>query len=140
MAIRSLFGLCLVLLLAWAASCSNAITRGPTAEAPPELKENKPIGHIEQDDQAALRGWAKMQENDCPSCHALERKSVGPSYAAIAEKYKPTDAVVKMLAQRIITGSVGTWGEIPMTPHPELSTEDAEQMVKFVFTIKNRYS
>lgn len=136
MVLRSLCWLCLVLLLAWVASCSSAITQRPTAEATPELKENKPIGHTEQDDQAALRGWAKMQENDCPSCHALERKSVGPSYTAIASRYEATDEVVKLLAERIVSGSVGTWGEIPMTGHPELSTEDAEQMVKFVFTLK----
>lgn len=136
MALRSLCGLCLVLLLICAASCSSTITRGPTAESAAELEEDKPRGRTEQDDQAALRGWAKIQENDCPSCHAIERKSVGPSYTAIASKYEATDAVVKLLAERIVSGSVGAWGEIPMTGHPELSTEDAEQMVKFVFTLK----
>ena len=88
-------------------------------------------------DQAAVIGWAKIQENDCPSCHALERKNVGPSYAAIAAKYEATDGTVAMLAERILSGSVGEWGEIPMTAHPELSQEEAEQMVKFVFTLKN---
>jgi len=136
MPLKLLAGLCLILLSAWAVSCSSAVTRRTVAEGPVQLEEDKRTAPKAQDDPAALKGWAKIQESDCPSCHALERKSVGPSYAAIAEKYKPTDAVVKMLAQRIITGSVGTWGEIPMTPHPELSTEDAEQMVKFVFTLK----
>ena len=137
MAVRSLFGLGLLFLLAWVASCSSAITRRTAAEAPAELEADKQTVLIEQDDQVSLRGWAKIQENDCPSCHALERKSVGPSYTAIAARYEATDVVVKMLAERIILGSVGTWGEIPMTAHPELSKEDAEQMVKFVFTIKN---
>jgi cytochrome c len=133
---RSILGLGLILLSAWAVSCSSALTRRAAVEAPAQHREDGPGELGVRDDQAALRGMAKIQESDCTSCHALERKSVGPSYAAIAEKYEPTDAVVKMLAHRIISGSTGAWGEIPMTPHPELSTEDAEQMVKFVFTLK----
>lgn len=140
MAVRTLFGLGLIFLLACAASCSDAVTRRTAAGVSAELEEDKKTVQIEQDDQVALRGWAKIQENDCPSCHSLERKSVGPSYTAIVAKYEATDVVVKMLAERIIMGSVGAWGEIPMPAHPGLSKEDAEQMVKFVFTIKNKYS
>jgi cytochrome c len=133
---KSLWWLGLVLLLLWVASCSSFSRKAATGGTV-QLEDDKQTGLDKQDGDAALRGWAKIQENDCPSCHARERKSVGPSYAAIAEKYEATDAVVKMLAGRIISGSVGTWGEIPMTGHPELSKQDAEQMVKFVFTIKN---
>lgn len=136
MPLKFLFWLGLILLSAWAVSCSSALTRRAVVEGPAQHREDGPAELGVRDDQAALRGMAKIQENDCASCHALERRSVGPSYAAIAEKYEPTDAVVKMLAHRIISGSTGAWGEIPMTPHPELSTEDAEQMVKFVFTLK----
>lgn len=132
---KFLFGLGLLLLSAWALSCSAVLSRRTVVEESAQLKE-EPAALTVVDDQAALKGLAKIQENDCPSCHALERKSVGPSYAAIASEYEATDAVVKLLADRIITGSVGAWGEIPMTPHPELSAEDAELMVKFVFTLK----
>jgi len=130
------FWLGLLLLSAWVVSCGSAVTRRAVAEGPAPHRADGLTELAVRDDQTALRGMAKIQENDCASCHALEPKSVGPSYAAIAEKYAPTDAVVKMLAERVISGSVGTWGEIPMTPHPELSAEDAELMVKFVFTLK----
>jgi len=133
---KFLFGLGLLLLSAWVLSCSTVLSRRTGVQESAQLKEDEPETRTVVDDQAALKGLAKIQENDCPSCHALERKSVGPSYAAIASEYEATDAVVKLLADRIITGSVGAWGEIPMTPHPELSAEDAELMVKFVFTLK----
>lgn len=133
---KSLLRLGLVLLLTWVASCSSSFSRKAATGGAVQLEDDKQTGLDRQDGDAALRGWAKIQENDCPSCHARERKSVGPSYAAIAEKYEATDAVVKLLAERVISGSVGTWGEIPMTGHLELSKQDAEQMVKFVFTLK----
>ncbi len=30
----------------------------------------------------------------------------------------------------------GVWGQVPMAPHPALSEEDAETMVKYVLIIK----
>lgn len=121
----------LILLAGLACSCSNAITGKSVAIVPGPSEEGTGRG-----EQEYLKALAKIQENDCPSCHAWERKSVGPSYSEVAAKYEQTDEAVEMLAERIISGSVGVWGKIPMTAHPELSREDAEQMVKFVFTLK----
>jgi cytochrome c len=67
----------------------------------------------------------------------VERKIVGPSYSEVASKYESTEENHKLLAERVIAGSVGVWGEIPMVPHPSLSQEDAEQMVKYVLMLKN---
>ena len=64
-----------------------------------------------------------------------DRKSVGPSYLEIASKYEATDENIKVLATRIITGSVGIWGEIPMTSHSSLSRQDAEQMVNYILLL-----
>ena len=66
----------------------------------------------------------------------LERKIVGPSYADVAAKYESTDENVELLAGRVIAGSVGTWGEIPMPAHPTLSEEDAKDLAKFVLLLK----
>jgi cytochrome c len=43
-----------------------------------------------------------------------------------------------MLADKIIKGGAGVWGQIPMTPHPNLSKQDAEQIVKYVLLLKNK--
>jgi cytochrome c len=66
----------------------------------------------------------------------VERKIVGPSYSEVASKYEATEENYKLLAERVIAGSVGIWGEIPMVPHPSLSQENAEQMIKYVLLLK----
>jgi cytochrome c len=54
----------------------------------------------------------------------------------VAKKYPSTPANVKMLAEKIIKGGTGVWGEIPMTPHPAVSQEDAEAMVTYILSMK----
>jgi cytochrome c len=61
---------------------------------------------------------------------------VGPSYAEVAAKYENTPENVTMLAGKIINGGKGVWGEIPMTAHPQINQQDAEEMVKYIFTLK----
>jgi cytochrome c len=41
-----------------------------------------------------------------------------------------------MLAEKIIKGGKGNWGDVMMTPHANVSQEDAEAMVKYIFTLK----
>jgi|GEM_PF-1111718 len=76
--------------------------------------------------------------SDCPTCHKVDETLTGPSYADIARKYNydSSDKVVRMLAERVIKGSVGVWGKVPAVPHPGLSTADAEQMVKYILSLK----
>ena len=39
---------------------------------------------------------------------------------------------VSLLAEKVINGGVGVWGEVPMPAHPGLSEEDAKDMVRYV--------
>lgn len=89
-----------------------------------------------QDDPIYIKGLAKLKASDCTSCHMVERKIVGPSYADVAAKYETTDENITMLAEKVIAGGVGVWGEIPMPPHPALSLEDAKDMVAYVLLLK----
>ncbi|UOR05086.1 c-type cytochrome [Hymenobacter aerilatus] len=85
----------------------------------------------------AVAAGAKLIEgSDCTSCHRQDMKLVGPAYAAVAEKYEATDANVSMLAKKVINGGKGNWGEIPMTPHPNLSEKDSEAMVRYILSLK----
>ncbi len=43
-----------------------------------------------------------------------------------------TRANVSMLADKIINGGSGVWGQIPMTAHSDVSKADAEKMAKGV--------
>jgi len=81
-------------------------------------------------------GKQLISKSDCMSCHADKSKIIGPSYLDVANKYEASPENITLLAGRIIKGGQGVWGEIPMTPHPQLSQQDAEEMVKYILTIK----
>lgn len=89
-----------------------------------------------KDDPIYIKGLEKLKTSDCTSCHMVERKIVGPSYADVAAKYESTEENVTMLAQKVIAGGVGVWGEVPMPAHPGLSEEDAKDMIRYVLLLK----
>ena len=68
------------------------------------------------------------------TCHKDDVRVVGPSYQEVADKY--TDGDLDMLADKIIEGGKGNWGEIPMTPHAGMSKENAKKMVEYIMTLK----
>lgn len=80
------------------------------------------------------KGADLIAASDCLACHKTDSKVVGPSYKDVALKY--TTADIAMLAQTIIKGGSGNWGEVPMTPHPTLSEADATEMVKYILSLK----
>lgn len=68
-------------------------------------------------------------DQDCNVCHRIGTRLVGPSFREVAARYQASDANIALLADRVIKGGNGPWGETPMTPHPALSTEQAREMV-----------
>lgn len=74
--------------------------------------------------------------SDCLGCHKEDVKLVGPAYKDVAAKYPDTDATITMLANRVIKGGVGHWGQIPMSAHPALSLSDAREMTKYILSLK----
>lgn len=85
-------------------------------------------------DASKHEGLKLIEGTDCLTCHTIDSKLIGPSYQEVAAKY--TDADLDMLAQKIIDGGKGNWGEIPMAPHEGLSKENAKQMVKYILSLK----
>lgn len=85
-------------------------------------------------DNSLEAGLALIEGNDCRTCHQNDTKVIGPSYKEVAEKYTEED--INVLVSHIIDGSVGIWGEIPMTPHLDLSEEDARLMVKYILSLE----
>ena len=89
-----------------------------------------------KDNPLYIKGLEKVKGSDCTGCHQVERKLIGPSYADVAAKYENTEENVTMLAQKVIAGGVGVWGEIPMAAHPNLTEEDAKDMVRYVLLLR----
>ena len=84
----------------------------------------------------ADKGLELVGKSDCLTCHKVEDKLVGPSYREVAQKYPVDDSTISYLAGKIITGGAGVWGQVPMTPHPQISKEDAALMAKYVLSLK----
>ncbi|TWI83166.1 cytochrome c [Lacibacter cauensis] len=82
------------------------------------------------------KGLALVAGSDCLTCHKVDEKVIGPSYRDVANKYENTEANVKMLAEKVIKGGTGVWGEVAMTAHPTVTQADAEQMVKYILLLK----
>lgn len=62
------------------------------------------------------------------------KKSIGPSYLDVANRYKNKAGAVDMLAQKVIKGGSGVWGEHGMSAHPQLSVADSRAIVEFIMT------
>ena len=74
--------------------------------------------------------------SDCVACHKINEKLIGPAYQAVAERYEPNDTTITYLANKIIKGGAGNWGDIPMTPHPQFSQEEAEKMARYILSLE----
>jgi cytochrome c len=85
---------------------------------------------------ATLPGEKLIAMADCVGCHNKDQKVIGPAYVDIAAKYPSNDENISHLADVVIAGSKGTWGDLPMTPHPNLSKDDAKQMVTWILSLK----
>ncbi|RAJ10739.1 cytochrome c [Chitinophaga skermanii] len=77
-------------------------------------------------------GEELMNGSDCKTCHKPDTKLVGPSFKDIAAKYPLNDENVKMLADKIINGGSGNWGETPMAPHSNFTENDGKEIAKHI--------
>ncbi|MFZ4700619.1 MAG: c-type cytochrome [Candidatus Methylumidiphilus sp.] len=73
-----------------------------------------------------------LDQNACLSCHAIDKKLVGPSYRDIAARYKDDPKAMDKLAEFIAKGGSGRWGDIPMPPFPALKPEELKSLAGFV--------
>jgi cytochrome c len=114
------------------AATSSPAAAGKTAAAPAPAAEKTAKAEAPK----AGPGEALIKKSDCLACHNAKVKIVGPSYASVAAKYPATPANIDKLANKIIAGGAGSWGEVPMSPHPALSIGDAKEMVKYILSLK----
>ena len=81
------------------------------------------------------QGSSLVDASDCKTCHHPTNKLIGPAHAEVAKKYEFTQANVDYLSDKIINGGSGVWGEIPMTPHVDVTPEDAKKMAMYVLSL-----
>jgi cytochrome c len=77
-----------------------------------------------------------LKKHACLSCHAVDKKLVGPSYKDVAAKYRGQKDVEATLAGKIKKGGQGVWGQIPMPPNPNVSDADMKVLVGYILSVK----
>ncbi len=78
---------------------------------------------------------ALAKAKNCMSCHAVDKKLVGPAYKEVAAKYKGDKGAVEKLAAKVKAGGKGVWGEIPMPPN-NVTDDEAKKLVSWVLSQK----
>ncbi|HZU90677.1 MAG TPA: c-type cytochrome, partial [Stellaceae bacterium] len=74
--------------------------------------------------------------SDCFSCHAVDRKIIGPAFTDVAKKYAGKPDAAHTLITAVKGGHVGTWGNVPMPPHPQLTDAQIATVVAWILSLK----
>ena len=80
----------------------------------------------------ALASRALAEKNACLSCHAVDRKVIGPAYQDVAKKYAGQKDAEATLAKNIKAGGAGKWGPVPMPAQAALSDADAHKLAAWI--------
>jgi len=84
-----------------------------------------------------LAGKNLMLSLDCKGCHKVDIKSVGPAFIDVSKRYQKNPQATATLAEKIIHGGSGNWGDVPMAAHPNLKESDAAQIVSWILSLAN---
>lgn len=77
-------------------------------------------------------GLNLAKQNACVACHGVSNKIVGPGFTDIAAKYKGDAAAQAALSAKVRTGTIGTWGQIPMPAQANVKDEDIKTIVGWI--------
>ena len=81
-------------------------------------------------DAAAAKALAT--KSACLSCHAADKKVVGPAYKDVAAKHKGQADAVAVVAARIKSGGSGMYGPVPMPAQPNLKDDELKLLAAWV--------
>ena len=79
-----------------------------------------------------------QQKYGCTSCHALDRKLVGPAFQEVAEKYRGNQNAEAVLMAKVRSGGAGVWGPLAMPPNGSVPDEDLRQMIRTILATPAR--
>jgi len=75
------------------------------------------------------------QSKHCIACHQLEKRMIGPPFAAIAQRFRGESVAIPHLATRIREGSRGAWGAIGMPRQDGVNQQEAEQLAAWILSL-----
>jgi cytochrome c len=103
----------------------------------PKVSSNEAVlGHQQLSDFNL--GKSIIAGSDCKACHQMDKKSVGPAFMEISRRYRGEKNEIPRLANKIITGGGGVWGDHAMNAHPQLSYEETTEIVKYLYSLSEK--
>jgi cytochrome c len=84
----------------------------------------------------AFADQALATSKNCMTCHAVDKKLVGPAYKDVAAKYASDKSAVDKLAAKILKGGAGVWGAVPMPANSQVNEAEAKKLATWVLTLK----
>ncbi|HEY3598586.1 MAG TPA: c-type cytochrome [Paraburkholderia sp.] len=82
------------------------------------------------------QGLALAQQENCMSCHSVSRQFMGPSLHDVAARYASRSDAAQYLARKILEGSAGVWGPVPMPANTQLNPDEAASLAGWILTLK----
>ncbi len=83
---------------------------------------------------SAMANADLAKSKNCMTCHAVEKKVVGPAFKDVAEKYAGQKDAEAKLVKKVIRGGSGSWGAIPMPANTQLSEAAAHTLVQWILS------
>jgi cytochrome c len=110
---------------------SKTATQKTVQKSPQKAAPKAPFATAQEIEEGKLL----IPKLDCFACHKVNEKQIGPAYVDVAKKYPQADSTVALLVNKILHGGSGTWGQLPMAPHPNLPADDAKKIVKYILSL-----
>lgn len=77
-------------------------------------------------------GLLYITKSTCLGCHQFKAKAVGPSFAAIANRFPAGQTTSDTLSQHIRAGSTGVWGGDSMPPQEQFTEDQVHAIVQWI--------
>lgn len=84
----------------------------------------------------ALADEALARKKNCMACHTVEKKIVGPAYKEVARKYAGQKDAEVRLAEKILKGGKGSWGDVPMPPNATVKPDEAARLARWILDLR----
>ena len=85
----------------------------------------------------ADEGAALFKKSGCTTCHAVNKKTVGPALTEVAAKYAGDSTAQAKLEKKVRNGGAGSFGSMPMPPASKgVSDDSIKAIVAWVLTQK----
>lgn len=78
-----------------------------------------------------------LNKHSCNACHEVDELRIGPTYRDVAIRYAyEPEKDADWLAEKIIRGGAGSWGNVPMISNPNLTDTEARSIARWILALE----